>query len=182
MQSPLVVVFLVVIALSALLQAGFVGALAIGVRMGRRKLDELEAQFETGVVPQIRNAAKLTDRAAALSERSLAQARRVDGLLADATVRTERYLDAATVRFGSAVERTALRVDDHVSARMARAAGHPLLRKLSSAVAVARGVQRALAVWQAAAATGDGDEIEEDDYDDDGFPAEGEPPADPSPA
>jgi hypothetical protein len=178
-QSPLVVVFLVVIALSALLQAAFIGALALGVRMGRRKLDLLEAQFESEVVPQIRSAAKLTDRAAALSERSLAQARRVDGMLADASVRTERYLDAATARFGSAVERTALRVDDHVSARLARAADHPLLRKLSSAVAVARGVQRALAVWQAAAANDGADEYDEDDPYDDGAP---ETPGDPSPA
>jgi hypothetical protein len=162
-DSPLVVVFLAVIALTALLQAGFVGYLAFGLRMGRRKLDLLEEQFETDVVPQIRNAAKLSDRAAALSERSLAQAYRVDGLVADASRRAERYLDDATVRFGSTLERTALRVDGHLASRAARIRAHPLLQRLSGAAALVRGVQRALEMWQATAVPDDGDGAYEDE-------------------
>jgi hypothetical protein len=162
-HSPLVVVFLAVIALTALLQAGFVGYLAYGLRMGRRKLDLLEEQFEKDVVPQIRNAAKLSDRAAALSEKSLAQAYRVDGLVADASRRAERYLDDATARFGSTLERTALRVDADLASRAARVRAHPLLQRLSGAAALVRGVQRALEMWQATAAPGDGDGAYEDE-------------------
>jgi hypothetical protein len=183
MDSPLVVVFLAVIALAALVQAGFVGALAYALRMGSRKLDLLEEQFEKGVVPQIRNAARLSDRAAALSEKSLAQARRVDVLVADASRRAERYLDDATVRFGSAVERTALRVDAHLASRAERVRAHPLLQRLSGAAALVRGVQRALEMWQATAATADGREEDDDEgFEDDGSSPVGGPPADPSPA
>jgi hypothetical protein len=178
-QSPLVAVFLAVIALTAVLQAGFLAALAIALRMGSRKLDEMEAQFETDVVPQIRNAARLADRAAALSEKSLAQAERMHGLVADASRRAERYLDDATVRFGAAVERTAVRVDTRLSARADRIRAHPLLQKLSGAAALVRGVQRALEVWQAAGTEPDVD-VDEDYDEDDG--ASPDTDADPSPA
>ena len=45
MNGPLVVVFLAVIALTALLQAAFVGALAFGLRLGRRKMREAEEKL-----------------------------------------------------------------------------------------------------------------------------------------
>ena len=100
MDSPLVVVFLAVIALTALLQAGFVGALAFAMRTGNRKLADIEETFEQSVVPQIRSAARLTAKAAELSEKSLAQALRVDTLVADASRKAERYLDEATREAG----------------------------------------------------------------------------------
>ena len=52
MESPLVVAFLAVIALTALLQAGFVAAVAFGVRLGNRKLGDFEESFETAVSPR----------------------------------------------------------------------------------------------------------------------------------
>ena len=176
MESPLVVVFLAVIALTALLQAGFVAALAFGARMGGRKLDEMEEQFEASIVPRIRKAAKLTDKAAELSERSLAQVRRVDSLLAQASRRAERHMESAAMRLEGAVERTALRVDSAIAERTARAREHPLLRKLAGAAALIRGLQRALEVWQASAAA-----VEEEEYDEEMSPDGGSPP-DPSPA
>jgi hypothetical protein len=64
MESPLVVIFLAVISLTALLQAGCVAYLAFGLRLGNQKLGDFEETFETGLMPQIREAAKLTNRAA----------------------------------------------------------------------------------------------------------------------
>lgn len=185
MDSPLVVVFLAVIAVTALLQAGFVGALAFGLRAGNRKLADVERTFEESVVPQIRSAARLTAKAGELSEKSLAQARRVDSLLAGASRKAERYLDEATASLEGAVERAAIRVDSEIGVRTARAREHPILRKLSSASAFVTGLQRALEVWQAtaAAAAKDGGDEDEDVFDDDDEPSPaGGPPADPRPA
>lgn len=186
MDSPLVVVFLAVIAVTALLQAGFVGALAFGIRTGNQKLAEMEAGFERTIVPQIRSAARLTAKAADLSEKSLAQARRVDTLVANASLSAERYLDEASAKLEGAVERAAVRVDSEISLRTARVSEHRILRKLSSASAFVTGLQRALEVWQATAAANGADEDDEAVYDDedeeDDIGSDGGPPRGPSPA
>jgi hypothetical protein len=176
MDSPLVVVFLAVIALTALLQAGFVAAIAFGLRVGNRKLDEFEETFETGVVPQIRNAARLTEKAAEIAEKSLAQAQRVDGMVAGASRKAERYMDEAAVRLENAATRAAMRMDSGLAVRADRVREHRFFRKLSTASAFITGLQRALEVWQATAATRR-DEEGEDDMD-----IDGDPPPDPSPA
>ena len=178
MESPLVAVFLAVIALTALLQAGFLAAVAIGMRRGNQKLGEFEQKFEADVVPQIREAAKLTDRAADLAEKTLAQAHRMDGLVADASLRAERYIDQAAAKLETAASRAAIRVDSELALRAERVRGHRIVRRLSSASAFITGIQRALEVWQATAAAQAATE-EEDDEDDLDF--DGEPP-DPSPA
>ena len=108
MDSPLVAVFLAVIALTALLQAGSVAAIAIAVRVGNQKLDQFEEKFEAGVVPQIRNAARLTEKAAEIAEKSLAQAQRADGLVAGASRKAERYMDQAAASLENAATRAAI--------------------------------------------------------------------------
>jgi len=178
MESPFVAVFLAVIALTALLQAGFLAAVAFGMRRGNQKLGEFQEKFEADVVPQIREAAKLTDRAADLAEKTLAQAHRMDGLVADASLRAERYIDQAAAKLETAASRAAIRVDSELALRAERVRGHRIVRRLSSASAFITGIQRALEVWQATAAA-QADTEEEDDEDDLDF--DGEPP-DPSPA
>jgi hypothetical protein len=178
MDSPLVVVFLAVIALTALLQAGCLAAMALWIRTGNQKLDEFEEKFEAGVVPQIRNAARLTEKAAEIAEKSLAQAQRVDGLVAGASRKAERYVNEAAASLESAATRAAIRVDSELAIRADRVREHRFFRKLSSASAFITGVQRALEVWQAtAAAQARADEEGEDDMD-----VDGDPPPDPSPA
>ena len=178
MESPLVVVFLAVIALTALLQAGFVAAVAFGVRLGNQKLGDFEEKFETGVVPRIRQAAKLTDSAADLAEKTLAQAHRMDGVVADASRKAERYIDQAALKLESAASRAAMRVDSELALRADRVREHRIVRRLSTASAFITGIQRALEVWQATAAAqaAADDEEEDDDLDLDGGPS------DPSPA
>jgi len=139
MHGPLVIVFLAVIALTALLQAGVVGALAFAIRMGRRRMQEAEERFEATVVPRIREAARLTSTAADLSEKILRQARRVDALLAETSRKAERHLDQAAVRFEGAVERAALRVDSALETRATRLREHRVLRRLTSAAAFFKG-------------------------------------------
>jgi len=177
MDSPLVVVFLAVIALTALLQAGFVAAIAFGLRVGNQKLDQFEETFETGVVPQIRNAARLTEKAAEIAEKSLAQAQRVDGMVAGASRKAERYMDEAAVKLENAATRAAMRMDSGLAVRADRVREHRFFRRLSSASAFITGLQRALEVWQATAAQARRDEEGEDDMD-----VDGDPPPDPSPA
>ena len=170
MDQTLVIVFLSIIALTSLLQAGFVAALAIGARMGGKKVAELEETFEEAVVPQIRNAVRLADRAAGLSEKGLAQAHRVDSLVAEASRKAERFMDEAADRVEGAVGRAADRVDAEMAMRAARVRELRILRKLSSASAFVKGVRRAVEVWQESA-----------DQEDDTHP-DGGPPPDPSPA
>ena len=178
MDSPLVVVFLAVIALTALLQAGSVAAITVMMRAGNQKLDEFEEKFEAGVVPQIRNAARLTEKAAEIAEKSLAQAQRVDGMVAGASRKAERYVDEAAASLENAATRAAMRMDSELAVRADRVREHRFFRKLSRASAFITGVQRALEVWQATASAGArADEEGEDDLD-----ADGEPPPDPSPA
>ena len=180
MESPLVAVFLAVIALTALLQAGFLAAVAFGLRRGNQKLGEFEEMFETGVVPRLREAAKLTDRAADLAEQTLVQAQRMDGVVADASRKAERYIDRAAAKLETAASRAAIRVDSELALRAERVREHRIVRRLSSVSAFITGVQRALEVWQAAAAAPAAAD-DEDDEDQDDLDFEGEPP-DPSPA
>jgi hypothetical protein len=178
MDSPLVVFFLTVIALTALLQAGCVAAIAVMMRAGNQTLHEFEEKFEAGVVPQIRSAARLTEKAAEIAEKSLAQARRVDGLVAGASRKAERYVNEAAASLEGAATRAAIRVDSELAIRADRVREHRFFRKLSSASAFITGVQRALEVWQAtAAAQARADEEVEEEMD-----ADGDPPPDPSPA
>jgi len=183
MESPLVAVFLAVIALTALLQAGFLAAVAFGVRMGNQKLAEFEEQLENGVVPRIREAAKLTDRAADLAEKTLVQAQRMDGVVADASRRAESYMDAAAAKLENAAARAAIHLDSSLAMRAERLREHRVVRRLSSASAFLTGLQRALEVWQAtaAAAAQDGDEAEDEDDEDDDLDFDAGP-SNPSPA
>jgi len=179
MDSPLVAVFLAVIALTALLQAGFVAYLAFGLRLGNRKLREFEETFEAGVVPRLREAARLTDRAADLAEKTLAQAYRMDGVVGDVSRKAERYMDQAAAKLENAASRAAIRVDSELALRAERVRDHRIVRRLSSASAFLTGLQRALEVWQATAAAQAEDE--EDGVQDDDLDFDGGPP-DPSPA
>ncbi|HUG54681.1 MAG TPA: hypothetical protein VMR21_13825 [Vicinamibacteria bacterium] len=152
MDTPLVTVFLTVIAVTALLQAGFLAALVFGARLGTRKLALLEDAFEETVAERIRDARKLTEKAAEAAHESLLQSRRVDHLVAESSKKAERYLDRTAAQVESAVERAAERVEAEVARRARGARRHRLLRRLSNASAWIVGVQRAVEVWQASEA------------------------------
>jgi len=77
------VVFLGLIALASLVQAGFLIGLALaGMRLARR-VDELSARFDRELKPALENLTRVSRAAAEIADLATLQARRVDLLLAD---------------------------------------------------------------------------------------------------
>jgi hypothetical protein len=77
------VVFLGLIALGSLAQAGFLIGLALaGMRIARR-VDELNARLDRELKPALENLTRVTRAAAEIADLATLQARRVDLLLAD---------------------------------------------------------------------------------------------------
>ena len=77
------VVFLGLIALASLVQAGFLIGLALaGMRLARR-VDELSARLDRELKPALDNLTRVSRAAAEVADLATLQARRVDLLLAD---------------------------------------------------------------------------------------------------
>jgi len=77
------VVFLGLIALASLVQAGFLIGLALaGMRLARR-VDELSARLDRELKPALENLTRVSRAAAEIADLATLQARRVDLLLAD---------------------------------------------------------------------------------------------------
>jgi hypothetical protein len=88
-MSNTAVVFLGVIALSSLVQAIFLMALAIQGRKLGRRLDEMERRFEDELRPTLRNMARLSQTFAEVGDIVGTQARRVDAFMADTILKME---------------------------------------------------------------------------------------------
>jgi hypothetical protein len=117
------VVFLGVIAVALVVQAGFMVALALaGIRLTRR-LDALQAQLEGEIAPALKGVERISRNAAEISDLATIQARRIDLLLADTIEKVE---DTATV-----VQKLVIRP----------------LRPLVHLFAVLRGLQRGVDVF-----------------------------------
>jgi len=117
------VVFLGIIAASALVQAGFIIGLAVtGRRLGHR-LDGLQDKLDKELVPALQNLDRVTRNAAEISDLATLQARRLDLLLVDTIDKVE---DAT-----STVQRLVARP----------------LRPLARALALARAVRRGIEVF-----------------------------------
>jgi hypothetical protein len=83
------VVFLGVIALALVVQAGFLVALALaGLRLARR-LDALQAQLDGQIAPALKGVERISRNAAEISDLATVQARRLDLLLADTIEKVE---------------------------------------------------------------------------------------------
>jgi hypothetical protein len=77
------VVFLGIIAMSAVVQAAFLIGLAREGKKLARRLDEMERRFENEVRPALQSFSRLSHNLADVSELLSAQARRVDIFMAD---------------------------------------------------------------------------------------------------
>lgn len=93
------VFFLGIIALAALVQAGFVIALALAGRRVARRVDEIQRQIDRDIRPALDHVTRVTSNLGEISDRAVLQARRIDGAITDVL----REVDA-TVR---ALRRTA---------------------------------------------------------------------------
>ena len=77
------IVFLGVIALASVVQAGFlIGLVVAGLRLGRR-MDAIQTRLDREVTPALENFTRVSRAAAEISDLATLQARRIDLLLAD---------------------------------------------------------------------------------------------------
>jgi hypothetical protein len=81
--------FLGVIALAALVQAGFlIGLVVFGLRLARR-VDALQSRLDRDITPALENFTRVSRAAAEISDLATLQARRLDLLLADTIEKIE---------------------------------------------------------------------------------------------
>ncbi len=117
------VVFLGAIAVSSVVQAAFLVALALaGLRLTRR-LDALQAQLDQQIAPTLKGLEQISRNAAEVSDLATGQARRLDRLLSDTLEKVE---DTAAI-----VQRLVIRP----------------LRPVSHIVAVLKGLQAGIDVF-----------------------------------
>ena len=81
--------FLGVIALAAVVQAGFlIGLVVFGLRLARR-MDDLQSRLDKDITPALANFTRVSQAAAEISDLAALQARRLDLLLADTIERID---------------------------------------------------------------------------------------------
>ena len=81
--------FLGVIALAAVVQAGFlIGNVVFGLRLARR-MDQLQSRLDKDITPALKNFTRVSRAAAEISDLATLQARRLDLLLADTIEKIE---------------------------------------------------------------------------------------------
>jgi hypothetical protein len=89
-----IVVFLGVIALCSLVQAGFLIGLAVGGRRLARRIDALQQRIDREIRPSLDHLSQVTRNAAEISELAAAQVRRIDEVLADTVAKVEDTTEA----------------------------------------------------------------------------------------
>ena len=143
MDSPLVPVFVAIIAIAALLQALFVAGLAIALRIANARMAELQEALDREIAKPIAQMARMAEVAVRASEQTLAQARRMEGVVEDASAKVESVIGDVTRRLhaaGEDLEDTAEEIEEDVL--------EPARGQLSGVAALFRGVQRAVDVWR----------------------------------
>lgn len=83
------VVFLAVIALASIVQAGFLIGLALEGKKLSRRVAELQDRIEKDLRPSLDNLSRMSRNVAEVSDLAVLQVRRVDGLLADTIEKVE---------------------------------------------------------------------------------------------
>lgn len=87
------VIFLGIIALASIVQAGFLVGLALEGRKLSRRVAELNDRVERELRPSLDNLARMSRNLADVSDLAVLQVRRVDGLLADTIEKVEETTD-----------------------------------------------------------------------------------------
>ena len=147
MDSPLVPVFVAIIAIAALMQAVFVAGLAIAMRIANVRMAELQETLDREIAKPVAEMARMADLAVRASEQTVVHAQRMGGVVEEASAKIEsaigdlsRKLQAA----GEDLEETEEEIEDVIQ---------PARDKLSGVAALFRGVQRAMEVWRETAPT-----------------------------
>lgn len=151
MDSPLVPVFIGVIAVTSLLQAAFVAGLVFATRKAAQKVDALEEQLAGQLATHSAKVVGLAEAAVRASEATVSQAARLEGTVNRVSRKVEAVLGHATATVAEAGERmeeTAERLSGSVD---------PIESHLGTAAAVVHGVRRAFEVWRGTARGEGGD-------------------------
>jgi hypothetical protein len=143
-MHTLVIVFLAVIAVSSLLQAGAAVAAAVAARKLAQRVDELEVRFERELRPGLAEVARVVGTAADVSDQALAQTRRLDTAVTGATERVHDAVSRVARGVQDTVAGSIERVEDQVTHRVRKAA-----RPFARAAALVEGFRRGVIVWRA---------------------------------
>jgi hypothetical protein len=142
-DSPLVPLFVTIIAIAAIMQAVFVVGLAVAMRIANARMAELQEALDREIAKPIADLTRMADIAVAASEQTLFQAQRMGGLVDDASVKIESVIGDVTRKLqaaGDGLEETAEEIEEDVI--------EPAREQLTGVAALFRGVQRALEVWR----------------------------------
>ena len=142
-MQTLVIVFLAVIAVTSLLQAGAAVAAAIAARKLGQRFDELEDRFERELRPSLAKVARVVSAAADLSDQAVGHAERIDGAVAGATERVSEAVDRVARGVQHRVVGSIEKVEGQVG-RSVRKAARPFAR----AAALVEGFRRGVIVWR----------------------------------
>ena len=143
MDSPLVPVFVAIIAVAALLQAVFVAGLAIALRIANARIVELQERLEREIAKPVAEMTRLADLAVRASEQTLVHAERLGDVVEEASAKIESVIGTVTRKLNAAsddLEETAEEIEGDVI--------EPARDQLSGVAALFRGVQRAVEVWR----------------------------------
>lgn len=142
-MHTLVIVFLAIIALASLLQAGAAVAAAMAARKLAQRVDELEARYERELRPGLAEVARVVGRAADVSDKALSHARRVDAAVTGATERVNEAVSRVARGVQDTVTGSIDKVEDEVTRRV-----HKASRPFARAVALVEGFRRGVTVWR----------------------------------
>ena len=143
MDSPLVPVFVAIIAIAALMQAVFVVGLAIAMRIANARMTELQETLEREIAKPVADMTRVADMAVLASEQTLVHAQRLGGFVEEASAKIESVIGDVTRRLEGAsedLEEAAEEIEEEVI--------EPARDQLSGVAALFRGVQRAVEVWR----------------------------------
>jgi hypothetical protein len=142
-MHTLVIVFLAIIALASLLQAGAALAAAMAARKLAQRVDELEARYERELRPGLAEVARVVGTAADVSDKALSHARRVDAAVTGATERVNEAVSRVARGVQDTVTGSIDKVEDEVTRRV-----HKASRPFARAVALVEGFRRGVVVWR----------------------------------
>ena len=142
-METLVIVFLAVIALTSLLQAGAAVGAAIAARKLGQRFDELENRFERELRPSLAKVAQVVSAAADLSGQAVGHAERIDSAVTGAADRVTQVVDQVTRGVQDRVVGSIETVEGQVERQVRRAT-----RPFARAAALVEGVRRGVIVWR----------------------------------
>jgi len=142
-DSPLVPVFVAVIAVVAVMQAVFVAGLAIALRVANARMAALQEALDREITKPVADMARMAEIAVRASEQTLFHAQRLEGIVEDASTKIESVVGEVSRKLAAAgadLGETAEEIEEEVV--------EPARDQLSGVAALVRGVQRAVEVWR----------------------------------